>query len=123
MYISHPLQGQHGFTSLEFDNFTAARLEVSVHSQLLGYKYVPREKPNGFSIGFFQDKTAPERSTNFEEFTAGVIKDKPANIDTFYDANVKTLFDSVLSLRDYCQSLVLLSEDETDQEITSQAKV
>lgn len=123
MYLCDPLQGQHGFTSLEFRKFTIARLELSVHTQLLGYKYTPGVKAKIFSIGYLIDKTAPERSSNFEEFMVGVIKDKPANIDSFYDANVKTLFESVIKLRNYCESMALLAEDQSSLEEIADIKV
>jgi glutathionyl-hydroquinone reductase len=90
---------------------------------LLGYKYTPGVKPTGFSFAYLIDKTAPERSTTFEAFMAGVIKDKPANIDTFYDSNVKPLFDAVVHLRAYCQSIAILADDNTTIEDITRIKV
>lgn len=121
--IVNPLHGQHGFASLDFDKFTTARLELSVHSQLLGYKYTPGSKPKSFGLSFLKDKTAPETSKSFEEFMAGIIKDKPANIDAFFDGYVKLQLDSVMNLRDYCRDVVFLTDGKLEPEIEAKLKV
>lgn len=70
-----------------------------------------------------KDKHAPEKSTSFEEFVASVIKDKPANIDQFFENYVKTLFEARCSLRDYCKSLQLLAENNNLDEAAETIKV
>lgn len=62
-------------------------------------------------------------ATNFEEFIAAVIKDKPANIDQFFENYVKTLFEARCSLRDFCQSLVNLAEEKGQAEVAELIKV
>lgn len=96
---------------------------MAVHSQLIDYRYAPAGKARGFSLAFLKDKTAPEHSTTFEEFMAGVIKDRPANIDAFYDGNVKTFFDSVTDLRDFCRNVVFLAEEKAKPELLAKVKV
>lgn len=117
------MSGQHGFASLDFQKPNCGRLELTAFSQLLGFKYIPAPKPQGFSIGFLQDKNAPEKSTTFEEFMAGVIKDKPANIDNFFDGYVKVLFDATSKLLDQCIDLGVLAENCGRPETVGMIKV
>lgn len=98
-------------------------MDLSVHTQLLGFKYVPGVKPKKFSMGYLMEKFAPERSSSFEEFMAGVIKDKPANIDSFYDATVKILFDAVTKLREYCIDCAVLAGSEPTSDESVKIKV
>ena len=92
---------------MDFAGNTLARLEGSVHSQLTDFCFKPGGGPaTGFSFGFLKSKDTIDKCATLEEFLAKVIKDKPANIDRFFDSYVKSVFESCASLTAYISQAI-----------------
>lgn len=99
--------GCHSFLGVDFRGNAEARVEGSVHVQLADFIFKPGEKKEALlNIGFLKPKPTIGQSTTLEEFLAYVIKDKPVNIDLYFDSFVRPVFRAGLQLQAFLQQAI-----------------
>jgi hypothetical protein len=77
----------------------------------------------GLEFNFDKEEVPFEKCVTFEEFISEIIKDKPANIDKFFDTYVKELKKSCLSLMKFCLGIQKYAEKTGNVELAKRIKV
>lgn len=106
----------------EFDKHVYARFEGLLHSQLMDFSFRP-SKFVGMEFNFDKEEIPFDKCLTFEEFISEIIKDKPANIDKFFDTYVKELKRTTLRLMEYCHKIYKNAEKSGNIQLADKIKV
>ena len=93
-----------------------------LHSQLIEFSFRPA-KFVGLEFNFEKEDHSLQHCLTFEEFIAGIIKDKPANIDVFFDTYVKRVEVVSAEFMDYCKQLAVVAGGLSLEPVVQQIQV
>ena len=93
-----------------------------LHSQLIEFSFRPA-KFVGLEFNFEKEDHPLQHCLTFEEFIAGIIKDKPANIDVFFDTYVKRIERVSAEFIDFCKQLATVASKLSLESVVEQIRV
>lgn len=116
------------FLHVDFDSpLVTSALQGSIHSELVSFQF----KPGKLKISpdhipnFSKEEHGPILSSKtLEDYIAGIIKDKPVNIDKFFDYVVKEVLkrnESIIHRLEKCLEVATNCQNENVQEMIKQA--
>lgn len=113
---------------MDFDSpLVTSSLQGSIHSELVSFQFKPGKlKISADQIpNFSKEEHGPILSSKtLEDYIAGIIKDKPVNIDKFFDYVVKEVLrrnESIIHRLQKCLEVATECGDEQVKEMITQA--
>jgi hypothetical protein len=113
--IKNSVSGLKEYLHVDFDSpLITCSLHGSLHSELISFQFKPGKLK--ISPEIIPKYTKEEHSNifsskNLEDYIAGVIKDKPVNIDKFFDYVVKQILERNLRVRKRLEDCLKIATD------------